>query len=56
MNDKVGVNSPCPCGSGKKFKKCHKGTIAARKGKKFAVSVKEGGKSYEINKKWNMVL
>jgi uncharacterized protein YecA (UPF0149 family) len=21
--DKVGRNEPCPCGSGKKFKKCH---------------------------------
>src|SRR4030042_301789 len=22
---KIGRNDPCPCGSGKKFKKCHKG-------------------------------
>jgi SEC-C motif-containing protein len=22
-SDKVGRNEPCPCGSGKKFKKCH---------------------------------
>ena len=22
--DKVGVNDPCPCGSGKKYKKCCK--------------------------------
>ena len=22
---KIGVNAPCPCGSGKKFKKCCKG-------------------------------
>jgi preprotein translocase subunit SecA len=21
--EKVGRNDPCPCGSGKKFKKCH---------------------------------
>jgi len=21
--DKVGRNDPCPCGSGKKFKRCH---------------------------------
>jgi uncharacterized protein YecA (UPF0149 family) len=21
--DKIGRNEPCPCGSGKKFKKCH---------------------------------
>lgn len=26
-NDKVGRNEPCPCGSGKKFKKCH-GVVA----------------------------
>lgn len=25
---KLGRNDPCPCGSGKKFKKCH-GTAAA---------------------------
>ncbi|MBK7147880.1 MAG: SEC-C domain-containing protein [Bacteroidetes bacterium] len=23
MGDKVGRNDLCPCGSGKKFKKCH---------------------------------
>jgi len=22
MTDKIGRNDPCPCGSGKKFKKC----------------------------------
>jgi uncharacterized protein YecA (UPF0149 family) len=25
---KVGRNDPCPCGSGKKYKKCH-GAVAA---------------------------
>lgn len=25
---KVGRNDPCPCGSGKKFKKCHLGKPA----------------------------
>lgn len=25
---KVGRNDPCPCGSGKKFKKCHLGQPA----------------------------
>ena len=25
--DLPGRNEPCPCGSGKKFKKCHGGTI-----------------------------
>ncbi|WP_251047712.1 SEC-C metal-binding domain-containing protein [Planococcus sp. ISL-110] len=23
VSDKVGRNDPCPCGSGKKYKKCH---------------------------------
>lgn len=23
QKDKVGRNDPCPCGSGKKYKKCH---------------------------------
>ncbi|MEK6631886.1 MAG: SEC-C metal-binding domain-containing protein [Nitrospira sp.] len=23
VDDKVGRNDPCPCGSGKKYKKCH---------------------------------
>ncbi|MEQ1796234.1 MAG: SEC-C metal-binding domain-containing protein [Nitrospira sp.] len=23
VEDKVGRNDPCPCGSGKKYKKCH---------------------------------
>ncbi|MCH8051337.1 MAG: preprotein translocase subunit SecA [Chloroflexi bacterium] len=27
-NRKVGRNQPCPCGSGKKYKKCHGGTSA----------------------------
>ena len=26
---KVGRNDPCPCGSGKKYKKCHGGAVAA---------------------------
>jgi uncharacterized protein YecA (UPF0149 family) len=25
--DKVGRNDPCPCGSGKKYKKCHGVTV-----------------------------
>ena len=28
---KVGRNDPCPCGSGKKFKKCHGGKVGATK-------------------------
>ena len=27
-NRKIGRNEPCPCGSGKKYKKCHGGTAA----------------------------
>ncbi|MEK6913183.1 MAG: SEC-C metal-binding domain-containing protein [Nanoarchaeota archaeon] len=23
MGDKIGRNDPCPCGSGKKYKRCH---------------------------------
>ncbi|MGZ6367797.1 MAG: SEC-C metal-binding domain-containing protein [Ktedonobacteraceae bacterium] len=23
MANKIGRNDPCPCGSGKKYKKCH---------------------------------
>ena len=23
QGDKIGRNDPCPCGSGKKYKKCH---------------------------------
>jgi preprotein translocase subunit SecA len=26
QGDKVGRNDPCPCGSGKKYKKCHGAT------------------------------
>jgi hypothetical protein len=29
MADKVGRNDPCPCGSGKKYKKCHMETYEA---------------------------
>jgi preprotein translocase subunit SecA len=26
---KIGRNEPCPCGSGKKYKKCHGATVVA---------------------------
>jgi hypothetical protein len=29
---KVGRNDPCPCGSGRKYKKCHGGAAAADQG------------------------
>jgi preprotein translocase subunit SecA len=28
-SEKVGRNDPCPCGSGKKYKKCHGAAQAA---------------------------
>ena len=32
MSKVVGPNAPCPCGSGKKYKKCH-GAVGATRGK-----------------------
>ncbi len=32
-SQKVGRNDPCPCGSGKKYKKCHLGKPGGSKGK-----------------------
>src|SRR5260221_105432 len=28
MSNKVGRNDPCPCGSGKKYKRCHGGSAS----------------------------
>ena len=28
ISDKVPRNAPCPCGSGRKYKKCHGATVA----------------------------
>lgn len=41
---KTGVNSPCPCGSGKKFKKCCKGKerYAKNNNKIFGSSTRTG--------------
>jgi uncharacterized protein YecA (UPF0149 family) len=30
--EKVGRNDPCPCGSGKKYKKCHGAAVTAAAG------------------------
>ena len=46
-NMKVGNNDPCPCGSGKKFKKCHRGAVATFKSERFVISVKVNGKIYK---------
>lgn len=45
---KFGNNDPCPCGSGKKFKRCHKGSIATFKSERFVISVKEAGVTYKL--------
>ena len=31
-NDRLGRNDPCPCGSGKKYKHCHGGSVSAARG------------------------
>jgi uncharacterized protein len=43
MNDKVGRNDPCPCGSGKKYKQCCI-TKAAGPKKKFTAKLLSGKK------------
>ncbi|NGX53484.1 MAG: hypothetical protein K1000chlam4_00196, partial [Chlamydiae bacterium] len=40
---KVGRNDPCPCGSGKKYKKCCKHRLGPKR--KFSASVLSGGGS-----------
>jgi hypothetical protein len=39
---KVGRNKPCPCGSGKKYKKCH-GGMAGYPGPRFTVVLGDSG-------------
>ncbi len=41
MDKKVGRNDPCPCGSGKKFKKCCEERLTK---KKFSAEVLSAGK------------
>ncbi|NGX59311.1 MAG: hypothetical protein KR126chlam3_00459 [Chlamydiae bacterium] len=43
MTKKVGRNDPCPCGSGKKFKKCCEQRLGPKK--KFQASILSGGLS-----------
>ena len=45
---KVGRNDPCPCGSGKKFKKCCEEKVAK---KKFSAELLVGGQEGEITHK-----
>ena len=44
----VGRNDPCPCRSGKKFKKCHIGIIVPHVSENFIVSAKKDGIAYKI--------
>jgi hypothetical protein len=41
MNQKVGRNDPCPCGSGKKYKKCCEQRLGAKK--KIQATALSGG-------------
>lgn len=43
MTKKVGRNDPCPCGSGKKYKKCCEGRLGPKR--KFQASVLSSGLS-----------
>jgi len=45
---KIGKNDPCPCRSGKKYKKCHYGKFFTHQAEKYVFSVKKGGKSYKV--------
>lgn len=47
---KIGRNDPCPCGSGKKYKRCHRGRIFTHQAEKFTISVKKNGTLYKICK------
>jgi len=47
---KIGRNDLCPCGSGKKFKKCHFGKIFTYQAEKFTILVKKNGILYKIFK------
>jgi hypothetical protein len=47
MKKKIGRNDPCPCGSGKKFKKCCESTML---GGKFKAAQVDSTSSTEIHK------
>lgn len=49
MNDKIGRNDPCPCGSGKKYKQCCMQKQSTPKGKKkfTAKLISSGGMKKE---------
>ncbi len=45
---KVGRNDPCPCGSGKKFKKCCEEKVARKKFNAHLISGGEENKAQKI--------
>ncbi|GEM_PF-1400627 len=47
MKEKIGRNDPCPCGSGKKFKKCCEGRMI---GKRFMAHKIDSPESLAANK------
>ena len=55
MNDKTGRNDPCPCGSGKKYKKCcmNKDRLEAREEKKSESRFAEEFRKYMENRDEN---
>ncbi|KAF3363220.1 hypothetical protein PHSC3_000236 [Chlamydiales bacterium STE3] len=48
MNNKIGRNDPCPCGSGKKFKQCCYGKPAAKKPLPFKATVLSQPKQIDL--------
>ena len=50
MEKKVGRNDPCPCGSGKKYKKCCEEKLQKKKINAQIIQSKAGGLSSLFNK------
>lgn len=50
--EKVGRNDPCPCGSGKKFKKCCESKMIGKKF--FATKIDSSSLPGRINKAFNV--
>lgn len=45
---KIGPNQQCPCGSGKKYKRCHKDKIFTFQSERFTISATQNSKTYKI--------
>lgn len=55
MNKKVGRNDPCPCGSGKKFKKCCEQRLSVKNKLKDSVITARPSGSGAFNKKTDKI-